>query len=49
MRPLAKLALFAVILAGAFGGGAALGAALPDLGPARRPSSSTAVSIRDHV
>ncbi len=33
MNPLAKLAVFAVSLLGAFGAGAALGAALPDLGP----------------
>ncbi len=33
MRPLTKLVLFAVVLAGAFGAGAALGAVLPDLGP----------------
>jgi hypothetical protein len=33
VTPLAKLAVFAVILLGAFGAGAALGAALPDLGP----------------
>lgn len=33
MRPLAKLVLFAVVLLAAFGGGAALGAAAPDLGP----------------
>jgi hypothetical protein len=33
MRPLARLSLFAVILLGAFGVGAAIGAALPDLGP----------------
>ena len=33
MRPLAKLAAFALILAAAFGVGAALGAALPDQGP----------------
>ena len=33
MSPLAKLALFAVVLAASFGAGAALGAALPDLGP----------------
>jgi hypothetical protein len=34
VRPLAKLAAFAVILLGAFGAGAALGAALPSVGPA---------------
>ena len=33
MRPFTKLALFAVVLVGAFGAGAALGAVLPDLGP----------------
>jgi hypothetical protein len=33
VKPLTKLVLFAVILLGAFGAGAALGAALPDLGP----------------
>ena len=33
MRPRAKLAAFALILAGAFGLGVALGSALPDLGP----------------
>ena len=33
MRPLTKLVLFAVVLLGAFGVGAAVGAALPDLGP----------------
>jgi hypothetical protein len=34
VRPLAKLAVFAVILLGAFGAGAALGAALPSMGSA---------------
>ena len=33
MRPLAKLVAFAAILLGAFGAGAALGAALPSVGP----------------
>jgi hypothetical protein len=33
LSPLAKLALFAVALVASFGVGAALGAALPDLGP----------------
>ena len=33
MRPAAKLAIFVLVLLGAFGSGAALGAALPDLGP----------------
>ena len=34
MKPLAKLGLFALLLLGAFVGGAAVGSALPDLGPA---------------
>jgi hypothetical protein len=33
VRPVTKLALFAVALVASFGAGAALGAALPDLGP----------------
>jgi hypothetical protein len=33
LNPLAKLALFTVALLACFGAGAALGAALPDLGP----------------
>jgi hypothetical protein len=33
MRPLTTLAAFALVLVASFGAGAALGAALPDLGP----------------
>jgi len=33
MSPRAKLAAFALVLAGSFGVGVALGSALPDLGP----------------
>ena len=39
MSPLAKLALFAVALVASFGVGAALGAALPDLGPDDPPAA----------
>lgn len=42
MRPLSKLALFALILFGSFAGGAALGAALPDLGPSTPAESPMA-------
>jgi hypothetical protein len=33
VRPLTKLVLFALLLLGSFGLGAALGGALPELGP----------------
>jgi len=33
VKPTVKLAIFVLVLLGAFGTGAALGAALPDLGP----------------
>ena len=33
MRPVTKLGAFAFVLVASFGAGAALGAALPDLGP----------------
>jgi hypothetical protein len=46
VRPLTKLALFAVVLLGAFSAGAALGAALPELGPDQ--PSSTVEPTRDH-
>jgi len=33
VRPVTKLVLFALVLVGSFGAGAALGAVAPDLGP----------------
>jgi hypothetical protein len=36
VRPVTKLVLFAVALVASFGAGAAVGAALPDLGPDER-------------
>jgi hypothetical protein len=33
MNPVAKLVLFGIVLVASFGAGAAIGAALPDLGP----------------
>ena len=38
MRPVAKLVVFALVLAGSFGVGAAVGRALPDLGPDQPPA-----------
>ena len=40
MTPVAKLAAFAVVLAASFGVGAAVGAALPELGPSSEPAPS---------
>jgi hypothetical protein len=39
LSPLARIALFAVVLLASFGAGAALGAALPDLGPDDPPAA----------
>jgi hypothetical protein len=39
LNPLARIALFLVVLLASFGVGAALGAALPDLGPDDPPAA----------
>jgi hypothetical protein len=38
VRPVTKLIVFALVLVVSFGAGAALGAALPDLGPDQQPA-----------
>jgi hypothetical protein len=39
-RPVTKLAAFALVLVASFGAGAAVGAALPDLGPSSDPPAA---------
>jgi hypothetical protein len=39
LSPFARIALFAVVLLASFGAGAALGTALPDLGPDDPPAA----------
>jgi hypothetical protein len=47
MRPLTKLAAFALVLAASFGVGAAVGAALPDLGPSSDAPATPATPAED--
>jgi hypothetical protein len=47
MRPVTKLSAFALALVASFGAGAALGAALPDLGPASSDSPTAPVGPVD--